>query len=431
MKKYYSTDLSSVAIHALTRRAAQNHDAIRPLVSSIIAAVKTGGDSALNEYSKQFDGLDCENYLVSAAEIQTARATAAPEAINAMTVAIANIERFHKLTGLHGFAIETLPGVRCSAKVLPIANVGIYVPGGTAALPSTLLMLAVPAKLAGCQKIIVATPPDKTGSVNSAVLLAASFFDNIQLYKIGGAQAIAALAFGTATIPKIDKIFGPGNQFVTLAKMLVAQDPDGAAFDAPAGPSEVLVIADDYADPRFVAADLLAQAEHSVDAQAVLVVFSELFAELVEAELSRQLSTLKRSAITTAAMRNCFCLIVPSDRMAMEFANDYAPEHLVINTVNALKLAAQVTNAGSVFVGSHSCEAAGDYASGANHTLPTSGYARSYSGITLASFQKQIFIQQLSAAGARLLSPTVCTLADLEGLDAHSYSMSVRIENEQ
>ena len=426
MKKYYSADLSAAELRALSRRSAQNHAAIYPLVSSIIAAVKTGGDSAINEYSKQFDGLDCENYLVSAAEIQAARANAAPEAINAMTVAIANIERFHKLTGLHSFSIETMPGVRCSAKVLPIANVGIYVPGGTAALPSTLLMLAVPAELAGCQQIIVTTPPDKTGSVNSAVLLAASFFANIQLFKIGGAQAIAALAFGTATIPKVDKIFGPGNQFVTLAKMLVAQDPDGAAFDTPAGPSEVLVIADDYADPRFVAADLLAQAEHSIDAQAVLLVFSELFAELVEAEIVRQLSTSKRTAITSAAMENCFCLIVASDSAAMEFSNHYAPEHLVINTVNAAKLAAQVTSAGSVFVGSHSCEAAGDYASGPNHTLPTSGSARSYSGITLASLQKQIFFQQLSPDGARLLLPSVCTLADLEGLDAHSYSMSVR-----
>ena len=429
MNKYYSTDLSVAELQGLTRRVALNDAAVRPVVAAIISEIKTCGDSALRKYSQQFDGLDCDNYLVSATAITAARETAAPAAVAAMQVAIANIEKFHAHTGLSSFSLETLPGVHCSAKVLPIASVGIYVPGGTTALPSTLLMLAVPAKLAGCRRIIVATPPDHTGNVNSAVLLAASFFDDIQLYKVGGAQAIAALAFGTETIPKVDKIFGPGNQYVTMAKILAAEALDGAAYDTPAGPSEVLVIADDYADPRFVAADLLAQAEHSTDAQAVLVVFSELFAELVEAEIARQLSALKRSAITAAAMNNCFCVIVNSDQAALAFANNYAPEHLIINTVNAAVLAARVTNAGSVFVGAYSCEAAGDYASGPNHTLPTSGYARNYSGITLASFQKQIFFQKLSPEGARLIQPSVCTLAELEGLDAHSYSMSVRIEN--
>ena len=426
MKRYYLKDLLPKELKALYTRCASNSATIRVLVDDIISDIRIRGDAALRMHCAKHDAAVVDDFLVYPEEINYALNNATPQAVAAMRTAITNIQAFHAGTSLCEYSIETMPGVHCSVKVTPIESVGIYVPGGTAPLPSTLLMLAVPATIAGCKNIIVATPPNSDGNVDESVLLAASFFDNISIYKIGGAQAIAAMAYGTESIPKIDKIFGPGNQYVTMAKMLVSQDANGAAFDAPAGPSEVLIIADNYANVQFVAADLLAQAEHSTDAQVVLICLCTEYANAVQTALYEQARSLSRRKIIATALNNSFTLIVENLQQALAFSNSYAPEHLIVNTCNAADLAAGVTNAGSVFVGAYSCEAAGDYASGPNHTLPTAGAARCYSGITTASFQKQIFFQIVSQQGALLLQTSVGALANLEGLDAHGYSMALR-----
>jgi histidinol dehydrogenase len=351
----------------------------------------------------------------------------APEVQSAFNEAAANIEKFHT-TGLTGRrTVETMPGVTCFSEMRPIEKVGLYIPGGTAPLPSTVLMLAVPAKLAGCRQIVLATPPAADGFVADIILYAAKLCGVNAVYKLGGAQAIAAFAYGTRTVPKVSKIFGPGNQYVTAAKMLVSVDPDGAAIDMPAGPTEVLVVADDLARPDFVAADLLSQAEHGVDSQVVLVCTSESKTTEVLREVERQLAGLPRKDIAAKALGNSFALVVQSLGQALDFSNRFAPEHLILNVKNAEGWVEKVGNAGSVFLGPYACESAGDYASGTNHSLPTYGYARAYGGVSVAAFQKQITFQKVTAAGARNIAPIVSVMATEESLEAHKRAMEIRL----
>jgi histidinol dehydrogenase len=344
-----------------------------------------------------------------------------------IAVAYSNIKKFHTAQKQSDLEIETMPGVICMRKSVPIARVGLYIPGGTAPLFSTLLMLAIPAIIAGCKEIVVCSPSNKNGEIDNRIAYIAHFLGITEVYKIGGAQAIAAMAYGTETIKKVDKIFGPGNQYVTAAKQLVQES--GVAIDMPAGPSEVLVIADKHANPIFVAADLLSQAEHGVDSQVVLVSNDETIFVKVNLEIEKQLQQLPRKALTEAALKNSKWVLVKSVEEAVVVSNIYAPEHLILNIENADFFLDQITNAGSVFIGAYSPESAGDYASGTNHTLPTNGYARAYSGVSLDSFVKKITFQKLSQEGIRNVGQTVITMANAEGLDAHANAVSVRLDN--
>jgi histidinol dehydrogenase len=348
--------------------------------------------------------------------------------IAALARAIDNVSRFHEAQQSQPLSIETMPGVRCERITRPIESVGLYVPAGSAPLPSTAIMLAVPALIAGCPARAIASSPGPDGKLHAAVLVAAELCGIDTVYKMGGAQAIAALAFGSESVRKVDKIFGPGSAWVTAAKQIVAADPAGAAIDLPAGPSEVLVIADDAANARFVAADLLAQAEHDRVAQVLLVTTSEKFAQAVTRELAAQSTTLSRRVIVAESMANSRCVLVRDLDTALAVSNEYAPEHLIIQTREPRALLAKVSCAGSVFLGEWSPESIGDYCSGTNHVLPTYGYARSYSGVSLPEFQKRITVQELSADGLRGLGPTAITLSDMEGLDAHGNAVKVRLE---
>lgn len=366
--------------------------------------------------------------LVSSAEIARACKRTPNKVKIAFEQAAKNIEQFHKAQLKTEAPVETMPGVTCFAKMRGIERVGLYIPGGTAPLPSTVLMLAIPAKLAGCKEIVLCTP-SKAGVVADSILFAAQLCGVDKIYKIGGAQAVAAMAYGTATVPKTYKIFGPGNQYVTAAKMLVSINPDGAAIDLPAGPSEVLVVADKNARADFVAADLLAQAEHGTDSQVVLVSDNATKIDEVLAEIEKQLELLPRKDITRQALTNSFALLAGSLDEAISFSNRYAPEHLILNAKNVEELIPQVLNAGSVFVGAYACESAGDYASGTNHSLPTYGYARAYSGVSVASFQKRITFQKVTKQGAANIGPTVSAMAAEESLDAHRRAMEFRYKS--
>ena len=350
-----------------------------------------------------------------------------PEQIAAIERAVANVSRFHEAQKLQPLSVETMPGVVCERVTRAIESVGLYVPAGSAPLPSTAIMLAAPARIAGCPLRAIASPPTRDGRVDAAVLVAAKLCGVDVVYKMGGAQAIAAFAFGTETVRKVDKIFGPGSAWVTAAKQIVAADPAGAAIDLPAGPSEVLVIADDTADPRFVAADLLAQAEHDAIAQVVLVTTSRALAEAVAGEIAAQTAALSRRDIVTQSMAASRCILVPDLATAITVSNEYAPEHLIIQTSKPRTLLSHVTCAGSVFLGPWSPESIGDYCSGTNHVLPTAGFARAYSGLSIAQYQKSITVQELSADGLRALGPTAVTLSELEGLDAHGNAVKVRL----
>jgi histidinol dehydrogenase len=395
-------------------------------VANILADVKAHGDAALRHCARHFDKVELDDFLVSEAEFAEADRRVSAELKDAIQAAKANIEKFHAAQTQESEIIETTRGVFCWRKSVAIEKVGLYVPAGTAPLFSTVLMLAIPAKLAGCREIVLCSPPDREGKINDVTLYAAKLCGATKVFKIGGAQAVAAMAYGTETVPKVYKIFGPGNQFVTEAKQQVTKS--GVAIDMPAGPSEVAVLADESSIPAFVAADLLSQAEHGADSQVLLVTTSEKVIEDALAEVEKQLDNLPRKAIAAKALENSKAVLLETTEEAVEFLNEYAAEHLILATENADEIAEKVVNAGSVFLGNYSCESAGDYASGTNHTLPTNGYARNYSGVSLDSFVKKITFQKLTEEGVKTLGRTLECLAEAEGLDAHKNAISVRLE---
>lgn len=396
-------------------------------VNNILARVKHGGDYSLKEFTRQFDGAELSALAVKQIEIQKATESLDITLKKAIELAASNIEKFHRVQLREIQKVETMMGVECWRKGVPIEKVGIYIPGGTAPLFSTVLMLAIPAALAGCREIVLVTPPDTHGNIHPAILFAASLTGVTKLFKAGGAQAIAALAYGTESIPKVNKIFGPGNQYVTKAKQLVNQE--GVAIDLPAGPSEVLVWADETATPGFVAADLLSQAEHGPDSQVMLVVNSTELAEKVIEEIQQQLAALPRKEIAQHALLNSRVIVFKNEPEALEFINRYAPEHLIINTKNADEAAEKIINAGSVFIGNYTPEAAGDYASGTNHTLPTNGYAAVYGGVSVESFLKYITFQKISKEGISQIGSAVEAMAEAESLIGHKTAVSIRLSN--
>lgn len=394
-------------------------------VRNILTRVKKSGDSALFELTRQFDKVEVNELQVSVQEINESEAKLTEELKLAIQTAALNIEKFHAAQKLESVKIETTPGITCWRKGVPISKVGIYIPGGTAPLFSTVLMLGIPAKLAGCLEIILCTPPDPAGKISPAILYTANLIGIKKVFKVGGAQAIAAMAYGTESIPKVNKVFGPGNQFVTKAKQMV--NNEGTAIDMPAGPSEVLVMADETAYASFVAADLLSQAEHGEDSQVMLVVTEESILSQVKNELEKQLPSLPRKAIAEKALANSRAVYFDSTQRAIDFINTYAPEHLIINTKNADLVAESTVNAGSVFIGNYSPEAMGDYASGTNHTLPTNGFSKAYSGVSLESFMKYITFQKATEDGIRNLGPTLEYMSEAENLEAHKRAVSIRL----
>jgi len=424
MKTYNYSFLKTNQLNALLQRPKMDFSSVFGIVQPILDDVSTYGDDAIKKYTKKFDGLDLDALTVNPSDIEV---TLAPDLEQAIQQALNNLFLFHREQMPPNLEVETIKGVTCSRKALPIERVGLYIPGGTAPLPSTTMMLGVPAVIAGCKTVVIATPPDKNGNVPDPILYIAKKLGVKTVVKTGGAQAIAGMAFGTESIPKVDKIFGPGNQYVTAAKMILQNSEAMVSIDMPAGPSEVLVIADKHADPEFIAADLLSQAEHGSDSQVVLVVTVDTNLSAIESALSEQLKELPRKEMAADALENSFIVVVESTEKAMEFSNQYAPEHLIINTDNADQLAEQVTNAGSVFVGPWTPESMGDYASGTNHTLPTYGYARMYSGVSLQSFQKFVTFQSASEEGIQNLGPTVEILAEEEGLQAHRNAVTLRL----
>lgn len=414
---------------ATLRRPAQSNDkALTEKVASILDAVKQRGDKALQEFSKKFDKTDLKDLRISAQAIAEAVETITPELRCALEQAKANIEKFHELERPKSASIETMPGVTCEQHWRAIETVGFYIPGGTAPLFSSVLMQTIPAKIAGCKRMILCTPPKTDGSIHPAILAAAQLCGITEIYAVGGAQAIAAMAYGTATIPKADKIFGPGNAYVTMAKQLISQDSEGAAIDLPAGPSEVMVIAEKTAKASWVAADLLAQAEHDTTAQAIFVTTDITFAESVKAEVEKQLATLPRRSIAEKAIAESRILIASNMDEAISISNQYAPEHLIIHNADAATYLPAIQHAGSVFLGPWTPESAGDYASGTNHVLPTYGYARAYNGITVLSFMKSMTVQSITRDGLRKLGPTIVAMAEAEGLDAHANAVKIRQE---
>ncbi|MGL6223015.1 MAG: histidinol dehydrogenase [Steroidobacteraceae bacterium] len=414
---------------AVLRRPAQRDAAgLLERTRLIVDDVRARGDVALREYTARLDGVQLDTCAVTDKEFADATAALSLVQREALERAIDTVTRFHELQTVPALRLETAPGVVCERMTVPLEAVGLYVPAGTAPLPSTALMLAVPAKIAGCPIRVMCTPPRPDGTADPAVLVAARLCGVRKVFKLGGAQAIAAMAFGTASVPKVVKIFGPGNSWVTAAKQIVAQDAAGAALDMPAGPSEVMVIADESARPAFVAADLLAQAEHSVDAQVLLVTVSRKLADACVAEVARQLAALPRRAIADQAIAGSRVLLVPNVATAMEICNLYAPEHLILQVTSPRDLLPQVRNAGSVFLGAWTPETMGDYCSGTNHVLPTYGHARAYSGLGVIDFVKRITVQELTPDGLRGLGPTARTLAQLESLEGHANAVSVRLD---
>lgn len=411
---------------ALAKRPAMDVSALFDTVRTVLERVRLEGDKAVKAYEEQFDKVTLTELRVGEAEMEEAERLVPDELKCAIRRAMGNIERFHAAQRFGGVEVETTPGVRCWQRALPIEKVGLYIPGGTAPLFSTVLMLAVPARIAGCREIVLCTPPDKaTGKVHPAVLFAAQAAGVHKVFKAGGIQAIAAMAYGTESIPKVYKIFGPGNQYVTAAKQWVSLKE--VAIDMPAGPSEVEVVADETANPDFIAADFLSQAEHGVDSQAMLVTTSEALIEPVEAAIEAQLARLPRREITEKALAHSRIVLLRSQDEVADFTNLYAPEHLIVQTADCEAFAARVENAGSVFLGPYTPESAGDYASGTNHTLPTNGYARAYSGVNLDSFMKKITFQQITAEGIRSLGETIRTMAEGESLEAHRNAVTVRL----
>ncbi|HRG00343.1 MAG TPA: histidinol dehydrogenase [Bacteroidia bacterium] len=411
----------------ILQRPAIDNTSLEATVQSVLIDIKSNGQSALKKYTLQFDKVNIENVFVSDSEFSEAEKLISDELKKAIQLAKKNIETFHSVQKENTQVIETMPGVKCWRKSIAIQKVGLYIPGGTAPLFSTILMLGVPAKLAGCEEIVLCTPPDKNGNINPAILYTAKLIGISKMYKVGGVQAIGAMAYGTEVIPQVCKIFGPGNQYVTCAKQLI--NKQGVAIDMPAGPSEVAVLVDETCVPEFVAADLLSQAEHGSDSQVILVSTNENAIQSIQTELEKQLAVLPRKDLASKALENSKAILVKSNDEAIDLLNEYAPEHLIIACANDETLAEQVVNAGSVFLGNYSCESAGDYASGTNHTLPTNGYAKAYSGVSLDSFVKKITYQKLSKEGINNIGPSIELMAEAEGLQAHKNAVSVRLKN--
>ena len=410
-------------------RAAESTAQLEQTVAEIIAQVRERGDEALREYASRFDGVELSDLRVSETEIAEAEQRVDEALKQAIAVAAGNIERFHAAQTMQPVEVSTMPGVECVQRAVPITNVGLYIPGGNSPLFSTVLMLAVPARLAGCKHIVMCTPPGKDGKVNAAILYAARLAGVTEIYKVGGAQAVAAMAYGTQSIPRVSKIFGPGNRFVMEAKMQVSRS--AVAIDMPAGPSEVMIIADQDADAEFVASDFLSQAEHGPDSQSILLTTSESLAERLPGVIDDSLNRLPRREMMLRSLSHSHVIVLRDYDEIMRFANEYAPEHLIINTIDAERLAERVENAGSVFIGPYSPESAGDYASGTNHTLPTSGYAKAYSGVNLDSFIKKITFQRLTPEGLRSIGSTIEIMAENEDLMAHRMAVTVRLKKMQ
>lgn len=409
----------------LIKRPVQDFKKIEEIVGPILKKIRKKGDKALRKFALEYDHVTLQDLLVSRKEIEEAEKLVSDDLKAAIAVAKDNIDKFHKGQKEEVLEVETMPGVVCMRKSVPIEKIGLYIPGGTAPLFSTVLMLGIPANIAGCKEIVICTPTDHSGKVNPAILYTANLIGIDKIVKIGGAQAIGALAYGTETVPKVYKIFGPGNQYVTAAKQMVSQQ--GVAIDMPAGPSEVAVFADDSAIPAFVAADLLSQAEHGVDSQVVLVSTSKALINAVKEEIAQQIATLPRKHIAEKSLENSLSILMKDRKEAVAFLNAYAAEHLILSVDDAEEVADQITNAGSVFIGNFTPESAGDYASGTNHTLPTNGYARAYSGVSLDSFVKKITFQKISHEGIRTIGPTIEKLAEAEQLMAHKEAVSVRL----
>jgi len=425
LKLYSYKELTQQKIEKLCSRQVEDDNLVFCRVENIIATVKTDGDTALLSYAEQFDKVKLSSLFIGKEELADLAKRIPSKVKSAIDVAYQNIYKFHEAQLKTEAKIETMVGVICWREARAIEKVGLYIPGGTAVLPSTFLMLGIPAKIAGCKEIVVCSPPQSDGKINTYIAYVSTLLNIEKVYLVGGAQAVGAMAFGTETIPKVDKIFGPGNRYVTEAKKLVQNT---VAIDMPAGPSEVLVIADESANPAFVAADLLAQAEHGIDSQAVLVATSKQLITEVLSEVEKQLMNLPRKEIAAKAIENSYAIFTESLTEAMEFSNAYAPEHLILATENFESLIPQIINAGSVFLGNLTPESAGDYASGTNHTLPTSGFARAFSGVSVDTFLKKITFQHLSIQGLRNIGNTVEVLAEAEGLQAHKNAITIRLE---
>ena len=428
MRQLNYSDLSKDDIIKLVQRNVDPANEIRAIVEEVLATVQQNGDSALLDYANKFDRVVLDKLYLDKAELAEIASTVLPEQKAALDIAYQNIYKFHQTQLKTEDKVETMPGVSCWREVRPIEKVGLYIPGGTAVLPSTFLMLGIPARIAGCHEIVVCSPPQKNGKVNAFIAYVALALGIDKIFLVGGSQAIAAMAYGTESITKVDKIFGPGNQFVTKAKTII-QSTTTTAIDMPAGPSEVLVIADKTAKAEYVAADLLAQAEHGIDSQSILVTTSTKIAEEVLLEVEKQTAVLPRAEIVKQALDNSYIVITTTLDEAMNFSNVYAPEHLILATENWKLITDKIINAGSVFLGNLTPESAGDYASGTNHTLSTSSYARAYSGVSVDSFVKKITFQHLSPEGVKNIGPSVEILAELEGLHAHKNAVTVRLKD--
>lgn len=424
MRKVNLNNISSGEYKSLLKRLMISNDEIIEIVKPILAEIKSNGEEAILKYAKKFDGLKDSSIQVSQDKISQSSELVSDELKEAIEIAIKNITTFHKKQLPNDYEVETMPGVKCGRVYRPIENVGLYIPGGTASLFSTLLMLAIPAKLASSKRIIVCSP-----NPSSEVLYCARRLGIKEIYNIGGSQAIGLMAYGTMQIHKVDKIYGPGNQYVTAAKSLVSIDPDGCAIDMPAGPSEVLIIADGSANPKFAAADLLSQAEHGKDSQVIFIAISQKIIEEVESEVIKQLEKLLRKEIAEKALEKSLLLKCDSIGDAIRFSNDYAPEHLILQVKEAEKYLDQIENAGSIFLGNYTPESVGDYASGTNHSLPTYGYAKSFSGVNVLSFMKGITYQTLTKEGINNIGKTVISMAEAEGLTAHANAVEVRLND--
>ncbi|WP_421802788.1 histidinol dehydrogenase [Flagellimonas sp.] len=411
----------------ILKRPTQTVSDIEEIVYSIFKEVQADGDTVIKKYTAQFDKVTLDSLFVSESEIEQATNAVSDGLKQAISLAKSNIEKFHAAQKTSKVEVETLPGVECWQEKRPIQKVGLYIPGGTAPLFSTILMLAIPAKLAGCKEVVLCSPPDKNGEINPAILYAAQICGVTQIFKVGGIQAIAGMTFGTESIPKVYKIFGPGNQYVTVAKQLATKY--NVAIDMPAGPSELLVAADDTANPSFVASDLLSQAEHGVDSQVILVSTSENLIEAVEKEIENQIQQLPRKDIARKSIGNSRLILVKDDKEAMALINEYGPEHFIVCVENEDFYLENIQNAGSVFVGNYTPESAGDYASGTNHTLPTNGYAKQYSGVNLDSFTKSMTFQKISEKGIKGIGTAIELMAEAEGLQAHKNAVTLRLKS--
>ncbi|WP_396152415.1 histidinol dehydrogenase [Flavobacterium sp.] len=423
MKKYKNPPQSQWS--TLTQRPTQSFAEIEETVKAIFKEIQTKGDTAVAKYTSLFDGIKLENFLVSENEIKEAEKQVSTELKEAIALAKSNIYKFHSAQKTNKIEVETTKGVQCWQEKRPIQKVGLYIPSGTAPLFSTVLMLAIPAQIAGCDEIILCSPPDKSGKINPAILYTANLCGVTKIFKVGGIQAIAALTFGTETIPKVYKIFGPGNQFVTVAKQVATQF--GTAIDMPAGPSELLIYADDSAIPAFIASDLLSQAEHGTDSQVILVSNSQKLIDVVEKEIDNQIQVLPRKEIAQKAINNSKLILIEKENDALDFINEYAPEHFIICSKNEDFFINGIQNAGSVFIGNYTPESAGDYASGTNHTLPTNGFSKNYSGVNLDSFSKAITFQRISEQGLKNIGNAIEIMAEAEGLQAHKNAVTLRL----